>query len=148
MIGVMLLLGGAVFSVNTTTYDQITRSVEWQWQALPVIGKKPVYQYVGGGEQSISVTGCIYPGQYGSRAQLMVLEQAAGLGVPIPLFSGLGYDLGLWCINRYSEVEGLPFYNGCPQKIEFTIDLVKYAGLLDYLTQDYSAMIGQFVDAL
>lgn len=130
-----MLLGTTVFSVNTTTYNSITRAAAWQWQALSVIGKSPCYQYLGKGEITININGVVYPGQYGSKTQLLLLEQAAGLGVPLPMFSGAGVELGAWCVKSFSETRSELFDNGQPRKIEFTLDLVQYAGLKEFLAE-------------
>ena len=140
-IGIMMLLGGAVFSVNTTTYDRITRAARFQWQSIQVIGRRPVYQYLGHGENSITMNGRVYPGQYGSRAQLLILEKSAGLGIPMPLFTGGGLTLGAWCITAYSEIEGEPLQSGSSRRIDFTVELVQYASLFDFLVEQASAYI-------
>lgn len=132
---VMMLLGATVFSVNTNTYSSMTKAAAWQWQSLQVIGKNPRYQYLGKGENTISISGVVYPGQYGSRAQLLLLEQAASLGAPLPMFSGAGVELGAWCVKSYSETQTELFDNGLPRKIEFTLDLVQYASLRDFLAE-------------
>ena len=133
--GVMMMLGAVVFSVNTTSYDQIIRKKLFNWNAQTVIGRQPVYQYLGHGKKHITLSGKVFPGQYGDRAQLMILEQSAGLGLPMPLFTGFGLSLGAWCIVRYDETDTHMIDTGDPRQIAFTVELEQYAGLADYLTE-------------
>lgn len=147
-MSVMMLLGTTVFSVNTTTYNSITRSAVWQWQALSVIGKNPRYQYLGQGENTIAIHGLVYPGQYGSKSQLLLLEQAAGLGMPLPMFSGSGLELGAWCVQGFSETRTELFDNGQPRKIEFSLDLVQYASLTDFLAEQAKPYLQPGVDVV
>lgn len=153
-VGVMMLLGGVVFSVNSTSYDQITRAASFNWAPQNVIGRQPVYQYLGHGEKTITLQGRVFPGQYGDRTQLLILEQSAGLGLPLPLFTGGGLSLGAWCITGYTEDETQLMDTGDAQSISFTVDLVQYAGLADYLTglaSDYIKsvdLVGDFLDFL
>ncbi len=140
-IGVMMMLGSTIFSVNTTTYNQLVETANFNWQSQAVIGRQPVYQYLGHGEKTISLTGQIYPGQFGSRRQLIVLKQSAGLGLPLPLFTGDGLTLGAWCVKKFTETNSELIDNGEPRKIDFTLELVQYAGLADFLTQKASNYI-------
>lgn len=134
-VGVLLILGGLVFSVNTTGYDQLTRRARFNWASQTVIGRQPVYQYLGHGENTIELEGRVFPGQHGSPLSLRIFEQAAGLGLPMPLFSGGGLSLGAWCVSDYRETGTFLLDNGNPRVITFTLSLVQYAGLADYLTE-------------
>jgi phage protein U len=150
----MLLFGPVLFSVNTVSYDQIVRTARFNWSAQSVIGRQPVYQYLGYGERAITLEGVIYPGRYGELSHLMLLEQTAGLGLPMPLFSVYGYTLGAWCVTSYQETGTELMDNGQPRKINFTVSLLQYASLLDYLTEyasDYlkgTGAVGSYMDIL
>lgn len=135
MIGVMMMLGAVIFSVNDTTYDNLKKELNFRWARQDVVGTQPVYQYLGHGEKRITLNGFIYPGQYGNRDQLNILEQSAGLGIPMPLYTGGGFTLGAWCITKVDETDSRLMDTGDPQFITFSVSLVQYAGLADYLTE-------------
>jgi phage protein U len=61
MLEVMMALGSYRFSLSTAAYDSLERTAAWRWPAQDVLGAHPVRQYVGPGEQTISVSGTIYP---------------------------------------------------------------------------------------
>lgn len=145
---IMMILGATVFSVNGNTYDKLTRSASFNWSSQTVIGRQPVYQYLGHGENTINIEGKIYPGQYGSRLELMILEQSAGLGIPMPFFSSSGLSLGAWCITSFKEVDTCFMDTGDPRSIDFTIGLVQYASLADYLTEAAGNLLKSSVDNL
>ncbi len=133
-VGVMMMLDPVLFSVNSTSYNELERVSGFTWKSQPVIGRQPVYQFLGHGEKTITLRGRIYPGQYGSRSKLLLLEQSAGFGIPLPLFGGGGLTFGVWCITEYSENDTRLVDNGDPRQIDFTVKLVQYAGLADFLT--------------
>ncbi|WP_252180214.1 phage tail protein [Endozoicomonas sp. 4G] len=145
---IMMILGATVFSVNGNTYDKLTKSTNFSWASQTVIGRQPVYQYLGHGENTINIEGKIYPGQYGSRLELMILEQSAGLGIPMPFFCSSGLSLGAWCITSFKEVDTCFMDTGDPRSIDFTIGLVQYASLADYLTEVAGNLLKSSVDNL
>jgi phage protein U len=61
MLEVMMALGGYRFSLATAAYDSLERTAAWRWPAQDVLGTHPVRQYVGPGEQTIRLSGTIYP---------------------------------------------------------------------------------------
>ena len=137
----MMMLGVIRFTVEGTGYDQLKRTANFSWPSQSVIGKQPVYQYLGHGEKTITLTGTIYPGQYGDRSDLQQMEAQAGLGLPLPLITGNGFALGLWCIKSITQDETLIIDNGDPRHIKFTLELVQYAGLADLATDYLGGMV-------
>ena len=84
MLEVMLALGSYRFSLASAAYDGLRRSASWRWPAQERIGAHPVRQYVGPGEQSISIEGTLHPHYRGllglPNLLARVPQLAAGLG--------------------------------------------------------------------
>ncbi|WP_315743085.1 phage tail protein [Bradyrhizobium sp. SZCCHNR1075] len=124
---VLLALGSYRFSVTTGAYQKFERTTAWRWPATERIGVAPAKQYVGPGEDEISIEGTIYPHYRGGLRQIDQMRAQAGLGQPLPLITGFGRFLGNWCIEKIKENQDYLMSDGAPRKIEFTIDLGAYS---------------------
>ncbi|MGJ4961342.1 MULTISPECIES: phage tail protein [unclassified Bradyrhizobium] len=124
---VMLALGAFRFSVSTAAYQKFERSSEWRWPATDRIGMAPAKQYVGPGEDTITVDGVIFPHYRGGLRQMDMMRAQAGLGQPLPLITGFGRYLGFYCIEKVKESMETFMSDGAPRKIEFTVELGAYA---------------------
>ena len=121
----MMILGMFVFSLPTATYQQLARSNTWRHASNSRVDAAPAYQFVGVGEDSITLDGSIMPGFKGSALSLTALRVMADTGKAWPLISGHGAIYGLWIIESLSETQTYFFKDGKPQKIEFSLTLKK-----------------------
>ena len=122
----MLALGEYRFSVDTAAYQELVRTSEYRWQAQERLGSRPAQQYLGPGEESIELTGTIFPAYRGGLGQLDAMRAEAGKGQPLMLASGSGDVLGKWCITRVEETRSLFHADGAPRKKEFRLRIVHY----------------------
>lgn len=132
---VMMVLGPCVFSVETAAYEQLQRNTQYQWASQSRLGHPklkhlgvggPAYQYIGPGDESISLNGTIYPQYKGGPLQISSLRLAAGLGIAMPLIDNYGYALGRWLIESVQETRSVLFSDGTPRKIDFSVSLKRY----------------------
>ena len=121
----MMILGMFVFSLPTATYQQLARSNTWRHASNSRVGDAPAYQFVGRGEDTITLDGSIMPGFKGSALSLTALRVMADTGKAWPLISGHGTIYGLWIIESLTETQTYFFKDGKAQKIEFTLTLKK-----------------------
>jgi phage protein U len=133
----MLILGAFPFSVNTAAYQQLQRSNQYQWASQARLGKSiakhlgvggPAYQFIGPGDETISLNGAIYPQYVGlpGRLSLSALRLQADAGIALPLVSVGGLLLGRFIIEQIQETDSALFSDGSPRKIEFTLSLKRY----------------------
>ena len=128
---VMMALGAFRFSLSTAAYQDFERNNEYRWASVDRIGARPAKQWIGEGEQTISLRGTIYPGFIAQRnglGQLPAMREQAGLGLPLMLVSGSGRVFGLHCITSIREGQKTFFSDGTPRAIEFDISMVAYGG--------------------
>ena len=128
---VMMALGAFRFGLSTAAYQDFERNNEYRWASIDRIGAGPAKQWVGPGDQTISLRGIIYPGFIAQRAglaQLPAMREQAGLGVPLLLVSGSGRVFGEHCITSIREGQKTFFSDGTPRAIEFDISMVAYDG--------------------
>jgi len=124
---VLLALGSFRFSMNMGAYQKFERETSWRWPTTERIGVRPAAQYVGPGEESVTIEGVIHPHYRGGLRQIDQMRAQAGLGQPLPLTTGYGRYLGMYVIEKIKETQDTPMSDGAPRKIEFTIELKAYA---------------------
>ncbi|MEY9128351.1 phage tail protein [Bradyrhizobium yuanmingense] len=123
---VLLALGAYRFSINNAAYQKFDRTSAWRWPSTERIGMAPAPQYVGPGEDTITLDGVIYPHYRGGLRQVDQMRAQAGLGQPLPLVTGFGRYLGNYVIEKIREGQETLMSDGAPRRIEFTIELKAY----------------------
>lgn len=123
---IMMKLGTFTFSVNTATYQNMTRTTGWRWQSQERIGREPAYQFGGPGADSITLSGTIYPHYKGGLGQLDGMRAEAGQGQPLILMTGTGKNAGKWVIQQVDETQTAFMNAGIAQKLEFSMQLTRY----------------------
>ena len=124
----MIALGGYRFSVNTAAHQTIAKKYAYRWASQARLEKTPAKQFTGLGDETIELSGTIYPNYLGGLDQIENMKKEAGKGKPLLLTDGLGNVWGQFVVTEISESNSLFFANGIPQKIDFRINLLKYGG--------------------
>ncbi|MCR8935651.1 phage tail protein [Pseudomonas sp. S11A4] len=119
----MLALGMFVFSLSTAAYQELQRQTEWRHASSNRVGAAPARQFVGRGDDSITLPGIILPELAGSALSLDALRLMASTGKAWPMVEGSGRIYGLWIIESLSETKTIFFRDGTPRRIEFTLSL-------------------------
>lgn len=119
----MCALGMFVFSLSTAAYQELQRQTDWRHASNNRVGAAPARQFVGRGEDSITLPGIIFPELSGSALSLDALRLMANTGKAWPMVEGSGRIYGLWVIESLSETKTIFFSNGTPRRIEFTLSL-------------------------
>lgn len=121
----MMTLGFFVFTVKTASYQKLQRQTAWRHSKVARVGQRPQYQYLGAGEDTIGLSGTLYPEFTGGRASLDLLRVMAEEGKAWPLIEGTGRMYGFWAITSISETDSNQLKDGTPQKIDFDIQLTR-----------------------
>ncbi|MDH0099950.1 phage tail protein [Stutzerimonas stutzeri] len=119
----MMALGMFVFSLETLAYQEFQRQTEWRHGSTSRIGTNPARQYLGRGDDSITMPGVLLPALAGSQLSLDALRTMADTGKAWPLVEGTGKIYGTWIIESLSETRTLFFRDGQARRIEFTLSL-------------------------
>lgn len=123
---IMMALDVFQFSIQTAVYQELNRHTEYKWPSQHRFGKRPSSQFVGKGEDTITLPGVIYPEYRGGFQQIERMRLLAGLGKPLMLVDGLGKIMGRWVIESIDEKQTLFAAFGAPRKMEFTVALRKF----------------------
>jgi len=119
----MMALGMFVFSLETLAYQEFQRQTEWRHGSTSRIGTNPARQYLGRGDDSITLPGVLLPALAGTQLSLDTLRTMADTGKAWPLVEGTGKIYGTWIIESLSETRTLFLRDGQARRIEFTLTL-------------------------
>ena len=119
----MLALGMFVFSLSTLAYQELQRQTEWRHPSSSRVGAAPARQFIGRGDDSITLPGIIFPELAGTTLSLDALRLMANTGKAWPMIEGTGRIYGLWVIESLSETKTVFFRDGTARRIEVTLSL-------------------------
>lgn len=152
MAETMMGLGDYRFSVDTAAYQEFQRTTDYRWPKQERIGQAPARQFIGLGDDTITLTGVVYPTHRGGLGQLNSMRALAGQGVPQILVSGTGEVLGKFVIEGVDESGTIFFANGAPRRQSFTLKLGRYfeddAGKAAYVTRPTIALSNAVASSL
>lgn len=134
MPDIMMVLGIFPFSIDTAAYQKLTRRKSWDWQTQPLIGQRDAQQYMGPGEEVISLEGVVYPHYAGGPVQLAALRAIGDSGLPQLMVSGAGVPMGKWIVLSVEEEQGPFFERGAPRKQTFKMELKRYQEGLSFVS--------------
>ncbi|WP_133624027.1 phage tail protein [Erwinia aphidicola] len=121
----MMAYGMFVFMLDTAAYQALQQETSWRHVKNDRIGKSAKWQYIGTGEDNITLTGTLYPEVTGGDVSLATLRTIAYGGRPWPLVEGTGSIYGMFVIAGITENRTEFMKDGKAQKIEFTLTLKK-----------------------
>lgn len=124
---VMMAVGPFRFSLETAAYDELERAQSWRWASVDRLGSRPAKQYLGPGDDSIMLRGCIYPHYRGGLGQVEKMREAADMGVAHHVVDGNGRVWGDYVITDIREGQRVFFSNGAPRLQTFDITLSRDA---------------------
>ncbi|MDM8011766.1 MAG: phage tail protein [Parasphingorhabdus sp.] len=124
----LLALGLFAFGMDSLPFSQIERSASWRHGKQERFGARPANQFLGPGEDTITITGTLVPEIAGSRSALPTLHDMADTGDAHALILGTGELIGNFTINNVAESQSNFLDNGVPRKNDFTITLGRVDG--------------------
>jgi phage protein U len=117
-------LGPVVFNLvsNLTAHEKEQSSA---FAKHEVVGSAPVYEAMGDGEGSFSLSGVIHPEHFGGMGTLSTLEAARAAEIPLPLMRGDFTPLGWVLIDKLKEESSYLNGVGIGREIRFTVSLIR-----------------------
>ena len=119
----LMALGMFVFGLPTLAYQELQRQTTWRHPSNSRVGGRPARQYVGPGDDTITLSGVLAPEFKGSTRTLLQLREMANSGKAWALVSGAGEVFGAWVIENLTETRTVLMDNGAPRRIEFELQL-------------------------
>lgn len=121
----MMALGMFVFMRQTLPYQSMQRVAEYRWPSNSRVGKRAAFQYLGPGDEKITLSGVLYPEFTGGKMTMFAIRQMAEMGRAWPLLDGGGLIYGMFVIESVSETGSEMFADGTPRKIDFSLSLTR-----------------------
>ncbi|TNF65691.1 MAG: phage tail protein [Gammaproteobacteria bacterium] len=123
-----LVLGAIPFSVNTATYNKITKSYSSKWATQDRVNNSPALQNTGDQAETMTISGVTFPhDNVNTKATLIALRELAASQSSNFLFDLDGFIYGKWAITNISQE------NTNNSNTTYSINLERYpdASLLD-----------------
>jgi phage protein U len=119
----LLALGLFVFENLSVPFTDISRRTAWRHARSARVGARDASQYVGPGDDTISLSGVLLPGYAGDFASMRKLRAMADEGEAWPLVTGTGDVLGSFVILSIDERGSTLMVDGVPRKVDFAVEL-------------------------
>lgn len=124
---VLMSWGDFEFSIDNAAYSTLSRSAEWRWSEMQLIGKRDLLQYTGKSTRTVSLDGETYAGFGAGPEATEALFQQADLERPQLLVSGTGDIFGYWVVTTFNDVATSLLPGGGARRRTFRIEM-KYYG--------------------
>ncbi|MCU7977552.1 phage tail protein [Shewanella sp. SW36] len=119
----MMTLGFFVFSRLTVPYQTSQHDMVWRHPTNSRVGARPSAQFLGVGDETLTLSGVLMPEITGGELSLDALRKMADTGKAYPLIEGRGTVTGFFVIEKISKGRSEFFSDGAARRIEFTIEL-------------------------
>ena len=114
----MLALGMFVFMRQTLPHQTMQRESDYRWPSNSRIGKRDAFQFLGVGEENITLAGVLYPELTGGKLTMTTLRLMAEEGRAWPLLDGTGMIYGMYVISKVSETGSIFFADGTLTRVD------------------------------
>ena len=118
-------LGQFVFALDNLAFEEMRRSTEWRHPSNSRVGAAPARQFVGKGDDKLTLTGLLAPEHFGDRFAIDKLRAMGDSGAAYALVNGLGEIYGAWVIESVEETGSILTAEGIARRVEFTLNLAR-----------------------
>lgn len=142
----MMALGMYVFVLQTTPYQDFQQEMAWRHVTNSRVGLRPATQFLGPDEETVMLSGTLYPELTGGMLSLLALQWMASTGKAWPLIEGTGMIYGMYVITSLGRTRTFFSPNGYANKIEFTLTLKRVDETLSDLFGDLGDQLQKIKD--
>jgi phage protein U len=121
----LMALGLFLFQIPTLAHDELQRKTDWRFARSARVGARDAVQFLGAGDEKISLSGSVYAEITDGRVSLDQLREMADQGEALPLLDGSGLVFGSFVIEAIDERHAGLMADGRPLRIDFAIDLLR-----------------------
>lgn len=121
----MMCLGFMVFMLQTLPYQTLQRNTAYRWPTNDRVGLRAAPQYLGPGDEKVTLSGTLMPEITGGKMSLLSLRLMADQGRAWSLIDGGGTIYGMFVIESVNETYTEFFSDGSARRIDFTLTLLR-----------------------
>lgn len=121
----LMALGMFVFEIGTLPFDELQHKTDWRHARATRVGARDATQFVGPGDETISLSGATYTEIADGRVSLDDLRAMGDAGEALPLVDGSGRVYGNFVIFALDARHTALMADGTPRRIDFGIDLLR-----------------------
>lgn len=121
----LMALDQFVFGLSTAAYTELQRQTAWKHRNTSRVGARDARQFLGPGDESITLKGLIAPELTGKLASLDELRGMGDAGDAYVMVDGAGKVYGAYVIESITEDQSIHLRDGTPRRVEFTIALTR-----------------------
>ncbi len=121
----IMSLGLFVFGYQGTPLQELTRSDSQRWAENSRIAQRPAHQHIGKGNDTVTLSGQLYPEITSGELSLDLLRTMKNLGGQYLLITGYGKIVGSYFITNINETQTSFLATGEARKIEFSLELTR-----------------------
>ncbi|PHM46332.1 tail assembly protein [Xenorhabdus mauleonii] len=144
----MAALGLFVFMLKTTPYQSFQHKKSWRHAFNSRVGARPAWQFVGSDNDTITLSGELYPELTGGSLSLAALTLMADSGKAWSLIDGSGSIYGMFVIESIDETKTEFMSGGAARKISFTLTLRRVDNNLFEMLGDLQEQLSDIKDKL
>ncbi|SFG08801.1 hypothetical protein SAMN05518801_10756 [Novosphingobium sp. CF614] len=119
----LLSLGMFLFAMDSFLYSDLQRRMAWRHEQSDRFGARPASQFVGPGDDTVTIAGLIVPEVAGSYSAIDRLVEMANTGDNWPLVDGQGQVLGHYRIEGLDSTHRGVMAGGVPRAVDFSMEL-------------------------
>ncbi len=142
----MMIYGMFVFELRTLPHQQLQQNKSWRHVKNERVNRSASWQYIGAGEERITLSGVLYPEITGGEVSISILTTQAYTGRPWPLIDGVGQIYGMYVLTGLQVTRSELDCYGKAKKIEFSVSFERCDE--DLREQLQSASVGDLLTNL
>ncbi|EFQ6910081.1 phage tail protein [Escherichia coli] len=142
----MMIYGMFVFELRTLPHQQLQQNKSWRHVKNERVNRSASWQYIGAGEDRITLSGVLYPEITGGEVSISILTTQAYTGRPWPLIDGVGQIYGMYVLAGLQVTRSELDCYGKAKKIEFSVSFERCDE--DLREQLQSASVGDLLTNL
>ncbi len=116
------------FTIGSMAYEELRQTAQGRWAKHEIIGRRPVGQYLGPGEEPVVLRGAVYPLAMmgGEDAQVQAIMADCSSGQVYTLLSINGDIQGPYRLEHAEKTGSYPDPAGNSQKIEYELHFLPH----------------------
>lgn len=121
----LMSLGMFIFGMDTLPYQALEQTVRWRHENMPRFLARDASQYVGPGEEVVTISGKLVPEIAGSYSSFGAIREMGDSGGKWPLMDGTGSIWGNFRIDQLHLAHEGVMAAGIPRGMDFSLDLFR-----------------------